>query len=167
MRYCNKDDIVCIDYLGTVRYRYIIIFFFLVSVYLFLSVEMIVETYITYLRKKNNYIGQQVNRSKKDDEEQRVWSMRGKNAQEIFGLLNKFSFSYVRSGVSFFFFLFSLSLCLFLGNKSSWDNCWWSERVKLALTFIGYRNKKKRKGKQIRNNTDEVIFRQVLDNQNR
>jgi hypothetical protein len=39
--------------------------------------------------------------------------MRRKNAQEIFSLLNKFSFSYVRSVVSFLFFLFfffSLSL---------------------------------------------------------
>jgi hypothetical protein len=36
--------------------------------------------------------------------------MRSKNAQEIFGLLNKFSFSYVRSGVSFFFFF--VLLCL-------------------------------------------------------
>jgi hypothetical protein len=38
--------------------------------------------------------------------------MRRKNAQEIFGLLNKFSLSCVRSGVSSFSFCSSLSLSL-------------------------------------------------------
>jgi hypothetical protein len=145
MRYCNKDDIVCIDYLGTVRYTLLFSFIFLMSVCLSIYYSLLrwlLRLNIAYLvpkkRKQLHWIACQ------SIEEQRVWSMRRKNAQEIFGLLNKFSPSYVRSGVSFFLFLF-FSLSFSYGNKSSWDNCRWSERAKLAFTFICRNKIKERK----------------------
>jgi len=86
------------------------------SVYLFLSAEMIgllKPTSLTSFTKEKKQLHSIACQS---IEEQRVWSMRRKNAQEIFSLLNKFSFSYVRSGVSFLF-LFVLLLSLSLSPK--------------------------------------------------
>jgi hypothetical protein len=148
-------------------------------------------------------------RSMKDDEEQRVRSMKRKNAQEIFGLLNKFSFSCVRSDVSLslslslnvllhtplLLLLLCVSICfvshsheginhretiaddlnernlhlrslLRVIDCSNKTNANEKERRKGKRKKERERERKKgRNGEQIRNNINEVIFRQVLDNQ--